>query len=105
MEDSDDIISDMLFVGLTRPATMWGVPYSAFMVNIMFAAIAFLAANNFFFLLLSVPAHFILYLITYSDPHAIDNIYMWAKTNGKCMNRKFWGAATFSPLTVKKWQK
>lgn len=105
MEDSNDITSDMLFVGLTRPATMWGVPYAAFMFNVMFSAVAFLAANNVFFMLLCVPAHFIMYLVTYSDPYAIENILMWIKTDGRCMNRQFWGATTYSPLSVKKWKK
>lgn len=104
MEDAaHDVHTDPLFVGLTRPATMWGVPYHAFVVEFMTTTLIFLAVGNPLYLLLAVPIHGVLYLVTAHDPGAINAIFMWMQTIGRCRNSRFWGAASFSPLATKKW--
>lgn len=107
MENSEEqtIVVDPLFVGMTRPATVWGVPYSAVVIEGILVAIIFLAANNPLYLLLAVPIHGVLYLIGAADPGIFDSIFMWAKTNARCLNLQFWGAASFSPGSMKKWTK
>lgn len=106
MENSEEDISvDPLFVGLTRPATKWGVPYHAFVVEFMVSTLVFLAVGNPLYLLIAVPIHGILYLITVNDPGAFGSIFLWMKTIGRCRNSRFWGAASFSPLPTKKWRK
>ena len=106
MENSEvDITVDPLFVGLTRPATMWGVPYHAFVVEFMISTLVFLAVGNPLYLLIVVPIHGILYLVTANDPGAFGSIILWMKTIGRCRNSRFWGAASFSPLPTKKWRK
>ncbi len=87
---AQDVYTDPLFVGLTRPATMWGVPYMAFVIEFMATTLIFLAAGNPLYLLLVVPIH---------------AIFMWIKTLGRCRNTRFWGAASFSPLATTKWTK
>lgn len=103
--DIEDIDIDPLFVGLTRPATVFGIPYIAFVIEIMVTAIAFIATLNLFYLALAVPIHAILYLIGAHDPGIFNSIYIWLKTIGRCRNSRFWGAASFSPLATKKWVK
>jgi len=107
MENNNNDISqiqvDILFVGMTRPTTMWGVPYSAFIIEFMVTALFFLAVGNPVCLLIAVPIHGILYLVSAHDPEVFDLIFIWFKTNGRCRNSKFWGSASFSPLSTKKW--
>lgn len=102
---ADDIYTDTLFVGLTRPATIWGIPYTAAIIEIMVTALIFLAVGNPIYIALIVPLHATLYLISATDPGAFESIYMWLKTIGRCRNTRFWGAASFSPLSTKKWTK
>lgn len=107
MENSEDemIVVDPLFVGMTRPATVLGVPYAAVVIEGILVAIIFLAANNPLYLLLALPMHGVLYLIGSADPGIFDSMFMWAKTTARCLNARFWGAASFSPGSVKKWIK
>lgn len=104
MENSEKGIEiDPLFVGLTRPATMWGVPYFAFVIEFMATTLIFLAIGNPMYLLVAAPIHAVLYLVSANDPGAFDSIFMWMQTNARCQNSRFWGAASFSPVSVKKW--
>jgi type IV secretion system protein VirB3 len=102
-EGAEDIYTDELFVGLTRPAIMLGIPLTAFVIEFMATAMIFLAAGNPLYLLLAVPIHAVLYAISAHDPGAFDAIFMWIKTLGRSRNSRFWGAASFAPLTHKKW--
>ncbi|WUR13799.1 type IV secretion system protein VirB3 [[Empedobacter] haloabium] len=100
----EDVYTDELFVGLTRPTTMWGIPYTAFVIEFMVTTLVFLAVGNPLYLLLAAPIHAVLYAITASNPKAFDGMMMWLKTVGRCRNNRFWGAASFSPLARKKWE-
>lgn len=102
-EGAQDVRTDVLFVGLTRPATMWGIPYAAFVLEFIGTTLVFLAIGNPLYLLLAVPLHGVLYLVSSNDPGAFDSIFMWLKTIGRSRNTRFWGAASFAPLSHKKW--
>ncbi len=105
INDPQNIHTDDLFVGLTRPATMWGIPYFAFVIEFMVTTLIFLAIGNPLYLLLAAPVHAVLYLISADDPEVFNSIYLWLQTSGRCRNTRFWGAASFSPLPNKKWKK
>ena len=97
---------DPLFVGLTRPATLFGIPYEAFVVEFVAIAIIFLATGDIFYLLLIVPLHGILYLVSAQNHSVFGSLMIWTMTKGRCKNTHFWGgAASFSPLASKKWIK
>ncbi|CAA9890773.1 Conjugal transfer protein [Candidatus Methylobacter favarea] len=98
-----DVYTDPLFVGLTRPAMLWGIPYTAFVIEFMAITLIFLAVGNPLYLLLVVPIHGVLYLISANNPGVFNSIYLWVQTTGRCRNIRFWGAASFSPLPTKKW--
>jgi type IV secretion system protein VirB3 len=102
-DDSQDIQVDPLFVGLTRPATIGGIPYFAAVLEFLATVLVFLAVGNPLYLVLAAPLHGVLYLISASDPWAFDTIAAWVKTTGRCLNARFWGATSFSPLPTKKW--
>ncbi|TKB23471.1 conjugal transfer protein [Desulfopila sp. IMCC35006] len=103
INDPQHIHTDDLFVGLTRPATMWGIPYFAFVIEFMVTTLIFLAIGNPLYLLLAAPVHAILYLISANDPEIFNSIYIWLQTSARCRNTRFWRAASFSPLSKKKW--
>lgn len=105
MEDSEVLIEvDTLFVGMTRPATAWGVPYTAVAMEAVATAIVFLAIGNPLYLLIVLPIHGVLYLIAAADPGVFDTIAVWMQTTARCMNTRFWGAASFAPGKTKKWE-
>lgn len=103
--DQEDVMTDDLFVGLTRPATMWGIPYHAFIVEFMVTTLVFLAVGNPLYLLLAAPIHGVLYLISSSNPRVFGEIAIWMAVNSRCVNSRFWGAPSFSPRNTRKWAK
>jgi type IV secretion system protein VirB3 len=102
---TEELRTDPLFVGLTRPATLAGIPYAAFMVELMAVTLAFLAVGNPLVLAVALPVHFVLYLISAADPAIFGSIAVWMKTCARCRNTRFWGAATFSPLSPSRWNR
>lgn len=99
--DAPDVYADPLFVGLTRPAMLFGVPYGACVAEGILAMCLFLATSNPFYLLVVLPSHAILYLVSAHDPGIFSSIEVWAKTVGRCRNRRFWRAASFSPTATR----
>ena len=98
-----DVVTDPLFVGLTRPATMWGIPYTAFVFEFMATTLVFLAVGNPIYMLLAAPIHALLYLISANDPRMFDSIFKWMTTNGRCRNTKFWsGNVSFAPTAAER---
>lgn len=103
---NQDIYTDNLFVGLTRPTTVFGIPDTALIAELIVVIIVFIGANNLLYLGLIIPLHSVLYLISAHDPSAFHNLWLWINTTSlSSRNMRFWGAASFSPLPLKKWKK
>jgi len=102
-QSSSNLHKDVLFVGLTRVPMIMGVPYAAFVAEIMVMAIEHVMSGNPLYLACVVPIHGILYLISAHDPGVFAEIAAWSKTTSRCRNGGFWGMASFSPVTVNKW--
>ena len=90
-EDNTEITVDPLFVGLTRPATLLGIPDFATVIELMATLIIFLAVGNPLYLLIAVPFHEILYVISAADDAKFNNIFICKQTNSQCQNTRFWG--------------
>lgn len=101
----ESIHKDILFVAMTRVPTILGVPYVAFVLELVFASVANIIAGNPLYALLVVPVHAVFYLITSRDAGIFAEIEVWTKTIGRCLNKRFWGAASFSPVAIRKWKK
>lgn len=97
-EKSVQLEMDELFVGLTRPATVAGVHFNAFVGEMLVVGIVFLAIGNPLWLLLFIPLHSLLYLLSANDPGRFDSISKYVLVNGRCLNRLFWKSTSFSPL-------
>ena len=101
MEEAEKVVElevDELFVGLTRPATVFGVHFTAFVVEMIVVGCVFLAIGNPIWLLLFIPTHSFLYLLSASDPGRFDSLTKYGLLNGRCLHRMFWKATSFSPL-------
>lgn len=98
---------NILFVGLTRPATILGIPYSAFVGEMFASMMLFLMANNVLYLSIIIPLHVVLYAISANDAGKFDEIQKWLITSGKCLNFRYWGSVSFSPnyFLIKKTRK
>lgn len=98
IEKTVDLEVDELFVGLTRPATVFGVHFTAFVGEMIVIGCVFLAIGNPIWLALFIPTHGFLYLLSASDPGRFDSLAKYALINGRCLNRMFWKATSFSPM-------
>lgn len=96
---------DALSVGLTRPATVAGVPLSALLIGEGAVMAAFMTTGKLLFLPLALPVYGVLRLMSASNPRIFAEIAAWARVHGRCRNRAFWGAASFSPRRTTQWEK
>jgi type IV secretion system protein VirB3 len=98
---------NILFVGLTRPTTVLGIPYIAFVVELSVSMMFFLMADNLLYLSIIFPLHAVLYAISARDAGQFDEIYKWIITSGRCLNFRYWGSVSFSPnyFSIKKSKK
>lgn len=95
---------DVLFVGLTRVPMVLGVPYGAFVAEVMIMSIEHVMTGNPLYLFFVLPIHGILYLISSHDPGIFAEIAAWSKTTSRCRNKRLWEMPSFSPLRVRKWE-
>lgn len=107
MVDKDMVAvhKDLLFVAMTRVPTVFGVPYFGFVLELMVGSLMNVMTGNPLYLLIVIPVHGVMYAISVRDPGIFKEIEIWTKTIGRCLNRGFWDAASFSPVVVSKWKK
>jgi type IV secretion system protein VirB3 len=93
---------DPLFVGATRPPMRWGVTYSALLFNMVFTMEVFLATKNLLGLLVCAPVHGVCALLCARDARFFDLVVLWMRTRFPALfaNHWFWGAGSYSPLTL-----
>lgn len=89
---------DPLFVGVTRPTMIAGVPYEALIVNGLITSVAFMGTGSLLYLLVFVPLHAVSYLLCKAEPRMFELLFLWVKTKGKCLNRGYWGCSCYSPM-------
>lgn len=102
MSKNEGLISDPLFAGLTRPPMLWGVTYSAFILNTIITMQAFVWTHNLLYLFMFVPVHLVCFAICKNDPRTFDIFFLWARTKGASIlgNGYFWGSSSYSPLDI-----
>ncbi len=97
------LTADTLFVGMTRPTMLFGVTYSAMIVNIVLTMEVFIVTKNLAWLLAFVPIHGLFYLVCLYEPRFFDLLGLWARTRGAALaagNLRFWKASSYSPLVL-----
>lgn len=94
--------NDILFKGMTRPAMMFGVPITPFVVTMGVISL-FSFWTNLYFILLNIPTYILLRQIAKKDDHIFNLFYLKFKTTkGTKKSMKFWGATTFAPTSYRK---
>jgi type IV secretion system protein VirB3 len=96
------LIADPLFIGATRPSMLWGVTYSAVMLNAMCIMELFLLTKNLLILLLAAPIHGVCMLLCAHDARFFDLVLLWGRTRLPAFlaNLRFWKASSYSPLPI-----
>lgn len=96
------LIADPLFIGATRPSMLWGVTYSAVMLNAMCIMELFLLTKNLLILLLAAPIHGVCMLLCARDARFFDLVLLWGRTRLPALlaNVRFWKASSYSPLVL-----
>lgn len=97
------LICDPLYLALTRPAMIFGVTYSAFLLNVLFVMEIFISTRNLFYLLLLVPTHLVFYSICQTDPRTFDLMFLWLQTKASAFvfgNGRHWKASSYSPQPI-----
>ena len=81
--------AEMLFVAMTRPALVWGVPFEGLAANVLLTFAAGLELQGptiwrspFMFWLAGLPIHFLMQRLTSHDYHWFRTIRIWALTTG-----------------------
>jgi type IV secretion system protein VirB3 len=103
MDRNQGIMADTLFVGLTRPSMVWGVTYSAMMVNVVITTESFIVTKNLAWLLAFLPIHGVLCLVCLYEPRFFDLLQLWGRTRLPALlagNLRHWRANSYSPLTL-----
>lgn len=97
------LVADTLFVGMTRPTMLWGVTYSAMIVNLVVTVEAFIVTKNLAWLLAFAPIHGLFYLVCLFEPRFFDLLQLWGRTRALALlggNLRLWRAASHSPLLL-----
>ena len=100
--DEDQIDIDPLFIGMTRPPIVMGVPMEFFGINFILFGIGMIAflslTGKFLFILcVCVPLHFAAYIATEKEPHWM-KIFVTKYTKcGPTRNRIYWRSNSYKP--------
>ena len=89
--------ADPLFVGATRPAMAWGVPYLALLANAFITLEMFLLTRNLLWLSIAGPLHGLAWLVCLAEPRAFELIAAWGRirARGGFGSRRPWGAVSY----------
>ena len=93
--DMNALESDQVFLGLTRPAMVFGVTYSWFLLNGFIWTLVFLNSKSVMFLILGmIGFHFVGMIVCSHEPRFAELIKAWAKTNTKSPNKLYHGGTS-----------
>ncbi|MFK8039972.1 MAG: type IV secretion system protein VirB3 [Rickettsiaceae bacterium] len=88
--------SDPLFIGLTRPAMIFGVNLQFVVFNMLITIVSFIQLHHIFILVAGIMMHFVGYVLSFKDPRFMD-IYVTKVTKCPfCKNYFFYGANSYS---------
>ena len=91
---------DTLYLGLTRPATKFGVTLEALVFCIFVSGMVFFLKQNPLYFAVVVPLHGICFLVEKNEPRAFRLLLIWLRTAGACslVTKRYWGASTRDPF-------
>jgi len=94
------ITTDILFVGVTRPAMALGVPYVALLVNAFVTLEIFLLSQNLLTLLIAAPIHAIAWVLCLVEPRFFELVAVWGAVRSRAGFRGTapWRAVSYGPF-------
>lgn len=101
-QNEDQVDLDPVFLGMTTPSIVMGVPMEFFGINFIIFGIgmigfASLVGKLIFFMMICIPLHVVAYIITEKDPHWM-SVYLIKMTQcGPIQNRSFWKSNSYMP--------
>jgi type IV secretion system protein VirB3 len=94
----EQLNSENLYVGLTRPAMRFGVHvYGLYLEAIVGSTAAIWAGNPLWTVLIVIIVHLIQVVVCWRDPGLYHDGYLWLITKGTSLNNAYWGCVSFSP--------
>lgn len=84
-------------IGLTRPPTLWGVPYMAGVIIVGVTVIGWLVSNSLWALLMFPICYVTLFTICTWDPKILDVLQVCTRKTPRTPNTSFWGANSYGP--------
>jgi type IV secretion system protein VirB3 len=84
-------------LGLTRPPTLWGVPYMAVVLAIGLTIIAWLASSHLLALLVAPIAYLILFSLCAFDGRFLEVLQVACQRTPRTANLLFWGTTSYGP--------
>lgn len=97
--DDEPLVDDTLFLALTRPAMLWGVPLEGAVWIILLGIFGLLATGNpIYGLALSGGLFFAARLVARQDYNQFRVLSLWMRTKGLPPNGRFWKGSSFGPL-------
>jgi type IV secretion system protein VirB3 len=88
---------DALVLGITRPATVWGVSYPLFVLSIVATAVAFLGSDNLIALAAFIPLHAIGFALCRRDPRHFEILLRRFRLCPPVPNRSYWRCNCYEP--------
>lgn len=88
---------NVLYVGPTRPSTVWGIPFEAWIAVLLITAFLFLGTGSLWMFLAAPPLYGISWLICLRDPRGFELAWQWLNTKARSVSRAYWGAASRGP--------
>jgi type IV secretion system protein VirB3 len=68
---SNDVKTDSLFLGLTRPPMLFGASYDFVLLNLMLCMMLYMTLKSFIYLFMMMPLHLVGYYFSSIDPRFI----------------------------------
>jgi len=88
--------ADPVYLGLTRPATVVGVPYTYLLMSIVLVTVAVMITRNPMSILIFAPIYGLGRLVCFFDDRQFQIIGSWIMLRAKCPNGWFWGGNHYS---------
>ncbi|MBP1844382.1 type IV secretion system protein VirB3 [Rhizobium petrolearium] len=86
-----------LVIGLTRPPTLWGVPYMAVVVTFGITVIGWLATNDLLALLIAPVTYLVLFSLCARDSKILDVLQVAFRKTPRTPNKHLWGTNSYGP--------
>lgn len=90
------LISDPLFVGLTRPTMIFGVSIQFAMVNMMISVSIFIQTSGLYIIFVAGLIHLVGYILCFKEPRFMELYLNRSSKCNRCPNKSYYGANSYS---------